>query len=84
MRRSITSNHNDISATTTFKEAAMMVGIAWRRKYGKVPAPALSHALSDCDGTAWRIACAETGGLIAVVTDNMAVLAEDLEDEQVA
>lgn len=85
MRRSITSNHDETSAVVTFKVAAKATTAAWRKKHGySVPCPPLSHALSIFEGNTWTVLDSELGEPVAVVVNNMAVLVEDLEDEQVA
>jgi hypothetical protein len=81
MRKSITSNHIDIVAETSFKEAAEATTRVWRRKHGAVACPPMSHALSTLDGNTWTVLDSELGEVVAIVVDGMAVLAEDLEDE---
>lgn len=79
MRKSITSNHSDISSEVTFAEAAKATTRAWRRKHGYgVPVPALSHSLSMLEGNTWTVLDAELGEPVAVVVDGMSVLVEDL------
>lgn len=77
---SATANHEHTGGDITFQEAARMVGIAWRKKYGRVPAPALSHALSDYDGFTWKIIDAEAGELVAIVVNGQPVLTDDIDD----
>jgi hypothetical protein len=83
MKQSITSNHIDIVAETSFKEAAEATTRAWRRKHGAVACPPLSHALSTLDGNTWTVVDAEVGETVAIVIDDMAVLSEDLADVEI-